>query len=197
MSLPKRDSADGAEHLPVVTGRRPLPHIVLKGKTGDETNIAFDHIEPDEAERRLMEAFGTNNRKFVSGLLAQIANATSTKGDVDAAAMNFTLSVVEGIQPRDQMEAMLAAQMAAVHGAIMTFARRLNNVDNLAQQDSAERAFNRLARTFTAQVEALKRYRSQGEQTITVEHVTVNQGGQAIVGNVQTGEGRGGRKPRH
>ena len=38
----------------------------------------------------------------------------------------------------------------------MTFARRLNHVDNLAQQDSAERAFNKLARTFTAQVEALK-----------------------------------------
>jgi hypothetical protein len=35
------------------------------------------------------------------------------------------------------------------------------------QQDSAERAFNKLARTFTAQVEALKRYRIGGEQKIT------------------------------
>jgi hypothetical protein len=47
------------------------------------------------------------------------------------------------------------------------------------QQDSAERAFNKLARTFAAQVEALKRYRSGGEQTVRVEHVTVNEGGQA------------------
>jgi hypothetical protein len=101
------------------------------------------------------------------------------------------LSMVQGIQPRDQVEAMLAAQMAATHNAIMTFARRLNHVDNIQQQDSAERAFNKLGRTFAAQVEALKRYRSSGDQTMRVEHVTVNEGGQAIVGNV-TGIGRGG-----
>jgi hypothetical protein len=72
---------------------------------------------------------------------------------------------------------MLAAQMAATHNAIMTFARRLNHADTIPQQDSAERAFNKLARTFTAQVEALKRYRSASEQTVRVEHVTVNEGG--------------------
>jgi hypothetical protein len=49
---------------------------------------------------------------------------------------------------------------------------------------SAERAFNKLARTFAAQVEALKGYRSRGEQTVRVENVTVNEGGQAIVGSV-------------
>src|SRR5438034_11217890 len=62
--------------------------------------------------------------------------------------------------------------------------RRLAHVQNIPQQDSAERAFNKLARTFSAQVEALKRYRTGGEQRVTVEHVTVNEGGQAIVGNV-------------
>jgi hypothetical protein len=31
----------------------------------------------------------------------------------------------------------------------MRFARRLNYVENLPQQDSVERAFNKLARTFT------------------------------------------------
>ncbi len=103
------------------------------------------------------------------------------------------LSVVKGIEPKDHVETMLAAQMAAVHNATMTFARRLNHVDNIPQQDSAERAFNKLARTFAAQVEALKRYRTGGEQKVTVEHVTVNEGGQAIVGNVTHG-GRGASK---
>jgi hypothetical protein len=59
---------------------------------------------------------------------------------------------------------MLAAQMAAVHLASMTFARRLAHVQNIPQQDSAERAFNKLARTFTARMEALRRYRNGGEQ---------------------------------
>ena len=39
-------------------------------------------------------------------------------------------------------------------------------------------------------METLKRYRTGGTQKVTVEHVTVNAGGQAIVGNVAAG-GRG------
>jgi hypothetical protein len=68
------------------------------------------------------------------------------------------------------------------------------HVEIILQQDSAERAFNKLARTFAAQVEALKRYRSGGEQKMTVQHVHVAEGGQAIVGNVNAPEGVGGRK---
>ena len=74
--------------------------------------------------------------------------------------------------------------MAAVHISTMTFARRLAHVDTIPQQDSAERAFNKLTRTYTSQMEALKRYRTGGEQKVTVQHVTVGEGGQAIVGNV-------------
>jgi len=75
----------------------------------------------------------------------------------------------------------------------MTMAFRLGRTETIPQQDSAERAFNKLARTYAAQVEALKRYRSRGDQTVRVEHVTVNEGGQAIVGNVNHG-GRGSLK---
>jgi len=137
-----------------------------------------------------MDSLGTTQVDFSDGLLAQLANAATKGRIVDERQLNFMLAMVTGIEPRDQLEAMLAAQMAAVHNATMTFARRLNHVDDIRQQDSAERAFNKLARTFASQVEALKRYRSAGEQTVRVEHVTVNEGGQAIVGNVAHG-GRG------
>jgi hypothetical protein len=39
-------------------------------------------------------------------------------------------------------------------------------VARIPQQDSAVRALNKLARTFAAQVETLKRYRGGGEQTM-------------------------------
>ena len=39
-------------------------------------------------------------------------------------------------------------------------------------------------------METLKRYRSKGQQVVRVERVTVEDGGQAIVGAVETG-GRG------
>ena len=79
---------------------------------------------------------------------------------------------------------MLAAQMAVVHAATMTSARRLANAADIPQMDSAERAFNKLARTFALQMETLKRYRTGGEQKVTVQHVSISDGGQAIVGNV-------------
>jgi hypothetical protein len=79
------------------------------------------------------------------------------------------------VQPRDELEAMLALQMGAIHQATMMMARRLNHVDNLRQQDAAERALNKLTRTYTTQMEALKRYRTGGQQKVTVEHVTVNE----------------------
>jgi hypothetical protein len=124
-----------------------------------------------------MKALGTTESDFIDGLLAQLANVGTQGRVIDKHGLNFMLSVVKCIEPKDQVEAMLAAQMAAIHMSTMTFARRLAHVENIPQQDSAERAFNKLARTFAAQVETLKRYRTGGEQTVRVEHVTVNEGG--------------------
>jgi hypothetical protein len=132
-----------------------------------------------------MDALGTRDQDFLNGLLTQLATAGSQGQKVDASGLNFMLAVVKGVAPNDQVEAMLAAQMAAVHMATMTFARRLAHVENIPQQDSAERAFNKLARTFAAQLEALKRYRGKGEQKVTVEHVHVHAGGQAVVGTLE------------
>jgi hypothetical protein len=80
---------------------------------------------------------------------------------------------------------MLAAQMAAAHNATMTAARRLAKAENIPQADSASNMLNKCARNYVAQVEAVKRYRSAGEQVVKVQHqhVNVHDGGQAIVGS--------------
>jgi hypothetical protein len=168
--------------------RTPAPHIKVTNEKG-VAKVAPDHPERETGQLLLMEALGTTDPYFLDGLLGQLANVGTQGRDVDERGINFMLAMVKGIEPRDQVEAMLAAQMAAVHNATMTFARQLAHVDNITQQDSAERAFNKLTRTFAAQVEALKRYRTGGEQKVTVQHVTVSDGGQAIVGNVNHGSG--------
>jgi hypothetical protein len=162
----------------------PLAPRLRVTENDGATTICPDHPKPSVGNVLLMDALGTRDWDFLEGLLLQLADAGSKGRKVDGRTLNFMLSVVKGIAPKDQVEAMLAAQMAAVHTAIMTFACRLADVKTIPQQDSAERAFNKLARTFASQVEALKRYRSRGDQTVRVEHVTVNEGGQAIVGNV-------------
>jgi hypothetical protein len=129
----------------------------------------------------LMQALGTEDDDFAKELFLQLVYAHSRP---DEGGINFLLSVIKGVKPKDQLEAMLAAQMAVTHSLSMRFAHRLNHAEGIQQQDSAERAFNKLARTFTTQMEALKRYRSGGDQKVTVQQVSVSEGGQAIVGNV-------------
>ena len=137
-----------------------------------------------------MDALATSDENFLDGIIKQLAWVGTKGSPVAADALNFMLAMVKGLEPRDQIETMLAAQIAAVHNSTMTFARRLNNVENIPLQDSVGTIFNKLARNFAAQIEALKRHRSAGEQIVRFEHVTVNEGGQAIVGNVTPG-GRG------
>ncbi len=48
---------------------------------------------------------------------------------------------------------------------------------------------NKLSRTYTMLLDALNRHRGKGQQKVTVEHVHVHQGGQAIVGAVEAGGG--------
>jgi hypothetical protein len=158
------------------------PRVKLQTKDKVPT-LSFDHSDQVVGQILLMDALGTADSDFTYGLLSQLANASSDRG-VSESGLNFMLSVIKGIQPKDQLEAMLAAQMAAVHMAMMTFTRRLAHVENIPQQDSAERALNKLARTYATQMETLKRYRTGGEQKVTVQHVSVSEGGQAIVGNV-------------
>ena len=132
---------------------------------------------------------GTRDPDFRSGIVGQIACLGAHGRQADEDNSNFVFSVVRAVKPRDELEALLATQMGAIHAATMMMARKLNLVNTTQQQDSAERALNKLARTYVAQMDALKRYRTGGQQKVTVEHVTVNSGGQAIVGTVQKGGG--------
>ena len=110
-------------------------------------------------------------------------------GDAGAAndERHFLLSIIRDMAPRDPVERMLAVQMAATHVATIRAGRWMATSDNLPQLEAHYTGFNKLARTFAAQVEALRKHRTGGKQTVTVQHVNVADGGQAIVGNVQTG----------
>ena len=164
--------------------KRQAPRIRMDGKK-------MHVVHEDEAAgcQHLMRALGTDSADFMAGVLSQLANAVSPGKDADGAAINFALAVISGVEPKDELETLLGLQMVSVHLATMTFTRRLAHVETIAQQDSAERALNRLMRTYVAQLEALKRYRTGGEQKVLVQHVHVNDGGQAIVGTVDRGRG--------
>jgi hypothetical protein len=102
-----------------------------------------------------------------------------------------TVAALIGIAPKDEIEGMIAAQLLAAHNAGMECYRRAMLAEQTFEgyRENLNQA-NKLGRTYAVLLDALNRHRGKGQQKVTVEHVHVHEGGQAIVGNV---ESRGGR----
>jgi hypothetical protein len=184
-AIPEVTAAERSAIEKYLARLKAKPSVRYKvSKNGSDAQIRVDHPDKVVGHVLVMDALGSADWDFTDGIVNQLANASRRGGDIDEHSLNFMLSVIKGIEPRDQLETMLAAQMAAVHIASMRFASQFAYVETLPQQDSFERAFNKLTRTFAMQMEALKRYRTGAEQKVTLQHVSVAEGGQAIVGNV-------------
>ncbi|MGN8544392.1 hypothetical protein ACQPTN_04885 [Bradyrhizobium sp. 13971] len=146
--------------------------------------FAIDHPDPELGAQLMANALGVADRDAMDGILRQLVKASVSGGKPCEVNLAFMISMVRSLRPRDSVEAMLVAQMVSVHVMAMRCAHHLAHAKDLAQHDSAARALGRLARTFPAQIEALNRHRSHGEPAITVQNVKVEDGGNAIVGNV-------------
>lgn len=158
---------------------KPTPRVKLTGQ-----RIAIQHPDAETGERLLAEALGAVDRDALHGILKQLMKASVILQEPDEANLAFMISMMKSIAPRDSLEAMLTAQMVSVHVATMRFACRLAFAEGIPQQEGISRALTRLARTFAAQMEALNRHRGNGERPITVQNLSVQDGGSAIVGNV-------------
>jgi hypothetical protein len=169
-----------------VEGEQPdgkPPKIKVKRTRGGSLDIDMEPIDV----KRLLSAFGTAEPGFASLMLIDVINAACAAGpaNLKSGDIDRALAAVTGIAARDETEAMLATQMVATHAGAIRALQRLRGSKTVAQQDSNGNLAIKLLRTFTMQLEALHRYRGKGQQKVTVEHVHVNAGGQAIVGTVQ------------
>lgn len=157
-----------------------------------------------EIAARLERTFATADLYLALRLLIQANTAAGcfTSLDPKSLVSHFPAAALSALGVRDGLEALLSVQMVSVHSLAMEFLAKAAKED---QTDAGVELYvnraNKLLRTFTTQMEALKKHRSTGEQHVTVEHVTVQNGGQAVVGAVnlspnrmqsQQGEGPGG-----
>lgn len=109
---------------------------------------------------------------------------------------NAAVAALIGINPTDELEGMMAAQLIASHAAAMECYRRaMIREQTFEGRSEALSQANRLSRTHAALLETFNRHRGKGQQKVTVEHVHVHSGGQAIVGNVNRPGGGDQPKP--
>ena len=136
---------------------------------------------------------GEWNDSLVAGIVQVCAGSDLRGDDMGAAAKRARagLAAMNGIGPGDVIADLLSAQLVSAHHAAMDCYKRAAGGElPLEVWREALNQANRLSRTSAALVEALNRHRGKsGQQTVRVEHVTVNDGGQAIVGAVATGGG--------
>jgi hypothetical protein len=137
--------------------------------------------------QRLKNGLGTRSNYFVDASLQQlIAAARLPLSGISEIAVNASLAFIEGAEPRDEIECALVIQMACTHTAAMAVLGRLGGGHGPDRSvTTMASAASRLLRTYATQVEALRRLRNGGSQFVRVEHVHVNEGGQAVIGNVK------------
>jgi hypothetical protein len=140
----------------------------------------------------MSESLGTPDSELQNHLLNQVVqtfNGVVTKdeknSDVAVTSTNQALSILNGIKPKDEIEGMLAVQMIGVHNmAMRTIGLAMIQGQGFeAKQANVEQA-TKMLRTFIAQMEALKKYRTSSQIKMVVGNVCVSEGGQAIVGTV-------------
>ncbi len=101
--------------------------------------------------------------------------------------INAAMAGLMGIAPKDELAGMMAAQLVAAHSAAMECYRRamIGEQTFEGRRENLNQA-NKLSRTWATLLDALNKHRGKGQQKVTVEHVHVHAGGQAVVGVVAT-----------
>ncbi len=179
---------------------RRTPRLTAKvevTKSGAVATIGPEHDDKEGWIRRLEDIFGTSGVHFATSQLNHVLMAVrDAKGSYDTSKANSILAAVQGAAPVNELQAMLAVQIAVSHELAMQAMRRAGRVDQIPQYDSAGSMAVKLMRACASHVELLTKLQNGGSQTVRVEHVHVHPGGQAIVGNVLPG-GRGQHENGH
>lgn len=144
---------------------------------------------PDNQTRNVKRIGGSQSDDWNNTLAVQTFSSLWLKNSDTAARerqLKATVAGLIGIGPRDEIEGMIAAQLIAAHNAAMECYRRAMIGDQTfeGRRENLGQA-NKLSRTHAVLLEALNRHRGKGQQKVTVEHVHVHPGGQAVVGVVQ------------
>jgi hypothetical protein len=125
-------------------------------------------------------------------IVVQVSEAIWMPKDVTpeerSARIREALVSLGGIDPQDELEGMLAAEMVATHHAAIDCLRRaMIPEQSLPARDVNLKHAARLLAIYARQLEVLDKHRGKGQQQMTVRYVNVGSGGQAVIGNVKTG----------
>ena len=140
---------------------------------GDALDVALGDVDDDIRLVRVQEIFDSSH--FLN----------NDSEDVRMAKFKADIDTLRSFAPVSEMERMLVSQMIGTHGAAMECLRRAMIPDQSFEgRDTNLKHAEKLMSVYAKQVDTLNKHRGKGQQKITVQHVNVEAGGQAIVGSV-------------
>jgi hypothetical protein len=166
--------------------RSPPARIRIKGIQGNVVSFASPGPADPIWREQLKTTLGTVSDAFVDMALQHLERAARLPGNgASDVSINGALAIIAAFAPRNEAEAAVALQAACTHMVAMVMMARIGGGHGGDRRLPAlASAAAKLMRAHCMQLETYRRLRGGGEQKIIVKHVTVNEGGQAIVGAV-------------
>jgi len=186
------DSDNEDSHRSVL--RRGISSIQSETKpTGTEAGAGtLPKVIAAQSEQR--QNYGGSTDKAFNEIISNQTGFSLTPGiidgDYDRKQIQAAVAALKGINPKDEIEGMLAAQMVATHNAAMECFRRAAFLDqgSKSRLENLNLA-NKLSQSYAALMKTLDRHRGKGQQHVTVEYVNVQQSGNTFLGPIIPGGG--------
>jgi serine protease inhibitor ecotin len=162
---------------------------LAQGGLEEPAKLKENVLKVESLTNGFIPATGSKSDDFSLAIIKQVVNslwlAHADEQGKDK-LINYSVDCLKGIKPQDEIEGMLAVQMIACHNAAMEcFRRAMIQEQTIEGRGMNLGQANKLTRSYSTLMEALNKYRGKGQQKVTVEHVHVHNGGQAIVGSVE------------
>lgn len=158
-----------------------------RNKKPEAKTVVLDN--PEDCKGKLKNVGGSQSdiwNKLLANQAVQALWLKNSDGTEQDQQLKGTVAALTGIAPRDELEGMMAAQLIAAHNASMECYRRaMIGEQTFEGRQAALNQANKLSRTWATLLDALNKHRGKGQQKVTVEHVNVHAGGQAVVGTVE------------
>jgi hypothetical protein len=151
-----------------------------------------DHAGWHDAMRNAAATTSLDFANFALGSAMAIVDPTGE----NQGRCNAALAMIQAVEPKNEVEAVMAAQMVGVHALAMDSMAKAVGADTMPRRDAFITQATKMTRTFAAQLEALAKLRSGGKQQVEVRYVYVDaRGSQNVIGSeLVTGGGVRGEK---
>lgn len=165
----------------LLSGKCPIKIMEKDGKINWDYNVIREGFNSREEVYKYLTA--TTDAELARDI---ISNGVCALLDQKSSAerYNLVLQTLADSEPKDATEAKLCLQAHALYTQGMKYLSLAECNDMIPQIEFSLKNAVKLLRLHNETIEALSKYRRGGTQNVVVQHVQVNDGGRAIVGNM-------------